>query len=264
MINDDEDEKNLDNFYPNSVLSQTSTTKNNQVPFNTDIDTITTPENQYHYLCRECHKFPLIDFCKDIKYIKYTCSCVNNKKILIKDLNEEINKNSSLLLNSFISINENNEIKEDYIKGLSCVEHNKSFNSFCKTCFKNICENCSLDHQFCETENFQKIDEDKMDILIKKIKEKNINYNEIISNEKDVIKIINCSDDRVELISKEEEKELYKLINIIIQDYINYPNYIHIFNIKNIFHFLEKKNELKEIENIFENEKKNFFLSNNS
>ena len=39
-----------------------------------------------HYFCNTCHKFPFIKFCKDRKNIRMTCSCFNNKKILIKEL----------------------------------------------------------------------------------------------------------------------------------------------------------------------------------
>ena len=179
------DETNLENFYPSSLTSQASTTDNNKVPFVADIDAITIPENKYHYLCPECNKFPLIDFCKDIKYIKYTCSCFNDKERVIKELIDEINTNSNLLSNSFISTNENDEKKDNYKNGLSCSIHNKKFESFCKTCLKNICEQCQCkEHEYHEIEDIQTINYDEMDILIKKIKEKNINNNEIISSEK--------------------------------------------------------------------------------
>ena len=42
-----------------------------------------------HYLCTQCLKFPYIQFYKDRKFIRLTCSCFNNKKILIKDLFEK-------------------------------------------------------------------------------------------------------------------------------------------------------------------------------
>ena len=38
-----------------------------------------------HYICNKCLKFPYIKFCKDLKHLRLTCSCFNNKKILIKD-----------------------------------------------------------------------------------------------------------------------------------------------------------------------------------
>ena len=44
-----------------------------------------------HYLCTKCLKFPFIKFCKDKKYIRVTCSCFNNEKILIEDLLERNN-----------------------------------------------------------------------------------------------------------------------------------------------------------------------------
>ena len=239
-----DDEQNYDNFYSNSFLSQTSTTNSNKDPFNTEINTITITENKYHYLCPECYKFPLIDFYK----YKYTCSCVNkDKQKTIKHLIDGISR--YYLNNSFISTDENHEKNNDYINGLSCLEHNKIFEYFCKNCLKNLCKECKekKDHVSHEIEVIQKINKEKMDILKKIIKEKNINYNEIISNEEETIEIINHTIN-CELISKPQEKELYKLINIIIEDYTYYPNYIHIFNIKNIFNFLEIKNISNEKE----------------
>ena len=56
-------------------------------------------------------------------------------------------------------------------------------------------------------------------------------------------------------ISEEEERQFNKLIKIIIDDYKNYPNFSHFFNIKNIFEFFN-------IEEKLINEKENKKLEN--
>ncbi len=107
-------------------------------------------EEEYHYLCPKCYKFPLIEFTKSIKYVKFTCSCYNNKKISIKDLFDEtkdyitINNlsSSNLLSSNIIKYNNNNE------EGFKCKEHNDNFESFCETCLINICDECNYNHIF--------------------------------------------------------------------------------------------------------------------
>ena len=92
------------------MTQTTETYSSNKEPFSSDFGTIPISDYKYLYLCPECHKFPLIEFCKDIKYIKYTCSCDDNKKKMIKDFIDETNKNS-LLSNSFVSYDNNYEKK---------------------------------------------------------------------------------------------------------------------------------------------------------
>ena len=253
MINDDEDEKNLDNFYPNSVLSQTSTTKNNQVPFNTDIDTITTPENQYHYLCRECHKFPLIDFCKDIKYIKYTCSCVNNKKTTIKDFIDEIYENIfTLSSGSLLSSSQNIYNKIENIKGLFCEQSYRNKNEgFCKTCLLNLCQDCinghQKEHEIIKYKDIE-IDISRLDKEMKKIQENNLN--DISCKEIETVIVKQKSNSSLECINKEDIKKFNQLINIILNNFKIFPNYIHFFNIRNIMNFLFKLEDESETNEI--------------
>ena len=78
--------------------------------------------NEYHYLCPKCKIFPFIEFCKDKKYIKCACSCINNEKLLIEE---------------FIKKIQNNKTKE-YI----CLKHNLIFEGFSKLFQKNICKKC--------------------------------------------------------------------------------------------------------------------------
>ena len=93
MKNNDKDYDDFSGLY--SDISQEKT-YSNQSSISSDIESIPISDYQYHYLCNKCHLFPLIEFCKDKKYIKYTCSCFNNKKILIRDLIDNI-YNSSIV-----------------------------------------------------------------------------------------------------------------------------------------------------------------------
>ena len=65
--------------------------------------------NTYNYLCTQCFKFPYIEFCNDRKHIRLTCSCFNNKKIIIKDL-FELNTNFNII--SETNLNLKNEIRK--------------------------------------------------------------------------------------------------------------------------------------------------------
>ena len=77
--------------------------------------------NKVHYLCTKCLKFPYIKYCKDKRFIRLTCSCLNNKKILIK----EFFKNNNLSIeNSYTSfLNSNND--KDIENKLLCQKHKK-------------------------------------------------------------------------------------------------------------------------------------------
>jgi len=90
-----------------------------------------------HYICPKCSKFPYIKFYKDIKYIRLTCSCFNNIKILIKDyFNHLSNENN---YKSFL--NTNNEINNE--NELLCKIHKQKFIGFSKLskgCFGNYCQ----------------------------------------------------------------------------------------------------------------------------
>ena len=77
---------NNSSYFDKLNLNNTSQETNNQLT-NIEIETINNDRD--HYLCTQCLKFPYIKFCKDRKHIRLTCSCFNNKKILIKDLFEK-------------------------------------------------------------------------------------------------------------------------------------------------------------------------------
>ena len=74
-------------------------------------------------------------------------------------------------------------------------------------------------------------------------------------------KPINVIDIEGKRIIEKNPYYFYLLFNIIYNDYINYPNYSHFYNIENIFRFMEKEITNKkenEVEN--KNELNNIFL----
>ena len=222
--------------------------------FTTNIESIKKDFNDNHYFCTQCHKFPFIKFCKDRKNIKLTCSCFNNKKISIEEL-FKINsiENSISLFFSEANINTNNE------SVLICNEHNKKFKGFSKFFLNNYCEDCDdykneiYDNDIIKFDDIR-IEEKKIEELIEKIKDNNDISGEISEEISNNIKYNKINDNTYESLLEEEEKKFKKLIKIIINDYINYPNFSHFFNIKNLLYFFNIEDTSIEKEgNIIDN-----------
>jgi len=214
----------------NNNLTQINNYEN--PPFNIDIPKINELEYPYHYLCTKCLKFPFIEFCKDMKNIKFTCSCYNNKKILIKDLLEEKNKYIFIedsIQNFLSSINNNSDCQ-----GINCQKHNKKFEYFCKECFIHSCNEINEGNlnNGCDLIRLEEIrfDNKKIELLKNKIKPNIEEINENISNLNDTNTIIN-NNRNTEILTGKEKNQFNKLINIIINDYNNFPNILHFFNI---------------------------------
>jgi len=97
-----------------------------------------------------------------------------------------------------------------------------------------------------------KIEDIKLEQLLKKI---NNNNEPLRKSNNETITIIDKSNGICEIISKEEEYYFNKLINIIINDYKNYPNISHFFNIKNLLYFfnIEDKQIIEKEEKKLDN-----------
>ena len=198
------------NYSNKSNLSNIYEEKNSQLS-NLDIENINNDRD--HYLCTKCFKFPYIKFCKDRKHIRLTCSCFNNKKILIKDLFEknilsiEINNNKNLLLTT-------TTLNDDIENELKCKKHHKKFEGFSKIYLNNYCESCIFhgdENDLIIKFDDIKIEDTKIEQLLNKINNKPFEK-------------FNINNGIIEILSKEEEEYFNKLINIIINDYKNYPN----------------------------------------
>jgi len=206
------------------------------------IATIEEPRN--HYVCTKCHKFPFIKFCKNRKDVKLTCSCFNNKKISIEELFKIINKRGV----NFLSETNLSVDVENYC---ICNEHYKKFKGFSKFFLNNYCEDCFNYKNEINNNDIIRFDEIKIEEKkISKIIE-NLNDNkdiseeisEEISNNSKSYKLFQNID---KYLLKEEEIRFKELIDVIINDYKNYPNFSHFFNIKNLLYFFNIGNKLTE------------------
>ena len=119
-----------------SISNDYNSNHYNDIIFNTNTESINNNYNFSHYFCIRCNKFPFVKFCKDRKNIRLTCSCFNNKKISIEKFFKifSIKDNSSIFLSSNLNIN----IEDKLI----CREHMIKFKGFSKFYLNNFCEKC--------------------------------------------------------------------------------------------------------------------------
>ena len=244
-------------FYGESYLNKDQSTERRLSFFNIDIEPIMS-DSSSHYLCTKCLEFPFIEFCKDMKNIRFTCSCFKNKKILIKDILDEtlkyifIKNNSSI--SYFLTDDEITDYHEVSGNGLMNKDKNKKYRGFDKYFNSNTIYEEDPDYEIIKFKDIE-IDEEKINSLLEYINDnKEESYNnstnkysksfEENKNERYKFKFI---DERLFFISEEEENSFKKLISIIIYDYLNYPNFVHFFNIKNILNFLYPENNSNDI-----------------
>ena len=258
------DSHKSESFYENLTNSI------NKSPFNTKIEPILKAEEEYHYLCPNCHKFPFVEFTKSKKRVKFTCSCYNDKEIAINELFEE--KNNYITIDN---ISDSTTIKSvnNYHKGFKCQKcHKDNAGYFCEFCLLNLCKTCMKkeeEHNYIELKAF-KIDNDKLNAIITSLNQNN-NLNDL-SNINDTINLNLLDSMNIEKVSGEEINNFCKFIRIIIKDYKNYPNIMHHYNIINILHFFnsyENKviNTINSNEEIQSKEKEEIimeYLNNNS
>ena len=120
-----------------------------------------------------------------------------------------------------------------------------SLNNFCEDCDDYIYQ--IYDNDIIGFDDI-KIEEKKMEELIKKINDNN-DISEKISKEiSNNIIFSKINENNIEELSKEEEIIFKILVNIIINDYKNYPNLIHFFNIRNLLYFFNIEDKSKDKE----------------
>ena len=241
-----------------------------------DISTPPIPKLKYphiHYRCPKCYKFPLIEFV-DKKFVKYLCPCrKENKEEKQKYLLLEIEKlfikeNKYMTFFNDESLSRPSHIeKKDEIIGFKCTNHkSEKFNKFrfyCLSCYKNICKECCQSHldqrhdlivfDFYNIDVYKKLKE--IDNYLYSLNKKEIEeqsselskskIEDFMNDDKDNKKIIKVfdNDEKMEI---EDTDYFIELINIIIRDYLSYPNYFHFFNILNIYRFFTKEEHLKK------------------
>ena len=169
---------------------------------------------------------------------------------------------------------------KDKIKGFKCTEKHFSGQShkyryFCVDCSKNVCSECIVHHTTSKIQRHYIItldlnksyDYQRVKLINKIINEKekenktenneskdysNSNDDKIIPTEEAKDKIDNTKNNKIiifedtaKLIKCENDDKFdyfAEFINIIINDFLNFPNYFHSYNIKNIYNFCLNKN----------------------
>ena len=277
-INDNDDFDPL--FFNKDETEETPI--DNEISFNSDLPAILKDfNNNNHYICPNCLLFPYIEIITENE-IKYRCGCTKEEKegskiIKIKD---QINKITNFEEKKYKNIKKN--------KGLICSIHEQEFRYYCTNCHENICKNCCESHlnKKCKLIVFDFNNYNthkKANKLIEYFNSKQKSNNQIINNSdnnENISELVeNSSIFQEELNSEKNDKTIneikfvnnsnliieeknpyyfYELFKTIYNDFINYPNYSHFFNIENIFRFMEKEISNKknnEVENKNKNER---------
>ena len=160
-----------------------------------------------HFLCNLCKKnTPLINFQnKNLENIDCWCEC--SDKIQFYSISEIINLCS--------------EYKIDIPNFMLCEKHNNKFIGYCKNNRKNICEVCLAELSHANIIYFDSLQSD---------------INKYISSLKEIFKIVDIKQGKEALdLSFFLSADFIFLINMIINDYEQYPNYNLIKNIENIY-----------------------------
>jgi Leucine-rich repeat (LRR) protein len=188
---------------------------------NNDIKTLTeeTIENnnnlsnleyqRLHFFCKECHKVPKISF-QSYEIVNYYCDCH-------EIINQPINNILSLKI-----IEESNFKPTDF---LACPIHKENYIYFCNDCKTNVCRKCIRNNSDHKDHILQIFDEHFRDL------------DDIVENILTILK--NNNDINIE--------NLKRLMNAIINDYKNFPNYSHFYIIRQCYFFLTypKRNDNK-------------------
>ena len=182
-------------------------------------------DSNYHLSCNRCKAVPEISF--DGAYnFKIECDCSHCINVDIKYLKEKY------------LINKVKDLDKNFYKYRKCRKHSLKYYAHCFDCSKDICEQClSEEEELHETHemliypNFRRRFKKILDNAIPKMNESFIDKTDYI-----------------------------KLFNIILKDYIQYPNYSSYKTISNSIKFLESLNENDR--GIFkrENKKKEFYI----
>jgi len=95
------------------------------------------------------------------------------------------------------------------------------------------------------------IQENNIKEIIQKINDNKDISEEIWEEKSNKFRLIEINENTYENLSEEEHERFKILINIIINDIKNYPNFTHFFNIKNLLYFFNIEDEsIEKKENI--------------
>ena len=194
------------------------------------------------FLCKKCGMTPEIKFINNDK-VNIICDCKNNNKCDVICFKNEYKYNAK-------EEEEKEKKGEEIVKRAICPIHDLIFDSYCHTCFKNICSDClSTAEHFTHITKKYSVDQEKIE-KIKNVIDEFEEYS--IDNSKEV-----------NSYTKEEDKNIIEIFKVIIQyykypkkflEFIEFPCQNLICNIENAYAFL---NNFKEHKN-----KEKSYLSN--
>ena len=223
-----------EDFYPEQLSSSSKTSISHSIESYEKINIEIKEENEEneekkYLICQKCKYATTIKFDTHMSNIKCNCSKIYNI-------------NLEYLKENFI---ENNKIE------IKCNKHGKKYKGFCIDCidnnYLNLCEDCIEAHKNIY-KNHDLIEFSKAEEPIKKIKE-------ILNDKKFKKKYIN-----------DYFQQIFKIINILIENYENSPCYNYYKSIKNareylckLYHFKENKNYkiIKSIKDLYDYINKN-------
>ena len=184
-------------------------------------------ESDSHFICRKCHKVPIIEFnkfknssensnssinFKSSIYFNSSCSCFIDRKISLDDIIKEY------------IVRENEENGNDNIeKYLKCEEHNQNFIYYCKFDKKDLCGTCLKQNYFHQLHSLYSLD---------------FNYFNINKKRNRIFEILNEKQKEMNLELKDDEL-LLNLFSVISNDFTSNPNYSHVEIIEKAITFLE-------------------------
>ena len=169
-------------------------------------------EDGSHFLCRKCHKIPIIEFTDCLDIFNLSCSCGRNQNISLKNIIKEY------------IVRENEEIgnvsTESYLK---CEKHKENFAYYCKFDDLHLCRACLKEKYFHQAHPLYYID---------------FYFSDINQKKNNIIKILYDKKKEIDFIINDGDL-LLNLFSVISNDFILYPNYSHFEIIEKALSFLE-------------------------
>jgi len=203
-----DDLKKSSDLYSSSFLNKNDEENNDIKTFREkttekNINIANLEYKRLHFFCKKCHKVPKISF-QSYEKANYYCDCYEIINQPIKNiLNLNVMDESGFNLKDF----------------LACPEHKEEYIYFCKDCKKNVCRKCIRNDNNNSNhrnhildifdEHFRDLDEDVTKVL------------KILNNNNDI-----------------NIENIKRLMDVIINDYIYFPNYSHFFIIRQCYFFL--------------------------
>ena len=208
--------------------------------------------NELRLSCPMCELIPAIFVDKKSKNIYQVSSACENRHLLSNIPIRNYYQHCIALKNS----------SKNSINDFTCIKHNEKYNSFCKTCQKNICQECTnSEHKTHFISNFYELLPNNDEIAqLKKSIEQEINDLEVFLTETFDKWIKDLQSKFHELVDNLKCKNnLYNLIiNLYEKKELNYQN---IFNIKIISKNQFKNNpftlEIQNLKNIIYKDEEN-------